>query len=79
MTRQICVEYGPVGIRANAIAPGAIATPLFEQVVKDSPDPEEMIQRLAILHPLDPRANQKRLPPWRHFCSLVRPRSCPVK
>ena len=53
MTRQICVEYGPVGIRANAIAPGAIATPLFEQVVQDSPDPEEMMQRLAILHPLE--------------------------
>ena len=42
-----------MGIRANAIAPGAIATPLFEQVVRDSPDPEEMVQRLAILHPLE--------------------------
>ena len=33
LTRYIAVEYGPVGIRANAIEPGAIRTPLLQQVI----------------------------------------------
>lgn len=53
LTRYICVEYGPVGIRANAIAPGAIMTPLFEKVVADSPDPAATAESFAVLHPLE--------------------------
>ena len=28
LTRQLCVEYGAQGIRCNAVAPGAVATPM---------------------------------------------------
>lgn len=31
MTRQIAATYGPNGIRANAICPGTVSTPLVEQ------------------------------------------------
>lgn len=53
LTRYTAVEYGPVGIRANAIAPGAIMTPLFTKVVADSPDPTQTLADFSVLHPLE--------------------------
>lgn len=53
LTRYIAVEYGPVGIRANAIAPGAIATPLVKRVIRDSPDPKVAEREMSIIHPLE--------------------------
>lgn len=53
LTRYTAVEYGPVGIRANAIAPGAILTPLFKKVVEDSPDPARTLADFANLHALE--------------------------
>ena len=53
LTRYICVEYGPVGIRANAIAPGAILTPLFKKVVDDSPDPAATLENFSVIHALE--------------------------
>lgn len=53
LTRYTAVEYGPVGIRANAIAPGAILTPLFKKVVADSPNPEATYQSFSMLHTLE--------------------------
>jgi NAD(P)-dependent dehydrogenase (short-subunit alcohol dehydrogenase family) len=53
LTRYTAVEYGPLGIRANAIAPGAIMTPLFKKVVADSPDPKQTIADFSVLHALE--------------------------
>jgi NAD(P)-dependent dehydrogenase (short-subunit alcohol dehydrogenase family) len=52
LTRYVCVEYGPVGIRANAIAPGAIRTEMLQQVISDAPDPDNAEREFAIIHPL---------------------------
>ncbi|MCH7670270.1 MAG: SDR family oxidoreductase [Acidobacteria bacterium] len=52
LTRYTAVEYGPVGIRANAIAPGAIRTELMQQEVDDAEDPEAMKREFTLLHPL---------------------------
>lgn len=35
LTETLALEYAPYGIRINAIAPGAIATPMNEQILSD--------------------------------------------
>jgi NAD(P)-dependent dehydrogenase (short-subunit alcohol dehydrogenase family) len=40
MTREIAVEYARKGIRANALCPGPVRTPLLEDLLKD-PDARE--------------------------------------
>jgi len=52
LTRYIAVEYGPVGIRANAIAPGGVRTPLSEQVFAASQDPGDAECLAVASHPL---------------------------
>ncbi len=53
LTRYIAVEYGPIGIRANAIAPGAIRTSLVQRVIRDSPDSAVAEREMSIIHPLE--------------------------
>jgi NAD(P)-dependent dehydrogenase (short-subunit alcohol dehydrogenase family) len=37
LTRNLALEYGPLGIRVNAIAPGPILTPVFAEYLKTLP------------------------------------------
>ena len=53
LTRYTAVEYGPASIRANAIAPGAIETPLFQKVIADSADPDQTYGDFSKLHALE--------------------------
>lgn len=53
LTRYVAVEYGPVGIRANAIEPGAIRTPLMQGVIDADDDPARAEYDMAALHPLE--------------------------
>jgi hypothetical protein len=47
------VEYGPLGIRANAIAPGAIRTEMLSKVISDAEDPAKTELDMAMIHPLE--------------------------
>jgi NAD(P)-dependent dehydrogenase (short-subunit alcohol dehydrogenase family) len=44
MTREIAVEYARQGIRANALCPGPIETPLLEELLSD---PERRARRMV--------------------------------
>ncbi|WP_049573108.1 SDR family NAD(P)-dependent oxidoreductase [Nonomuraea sp. SBT364] len=49
LTRALAVEYGRHGIRANAVAPGSVATERYERLLADRPGTEA---EMAALHPL---------------------------
>jgi glucose 1-dehydrogenase len=53
LTRNIAVEYGPTGNRANPVAPGAVRTSLVQRVIRDSPDSARAEREMSIQHPLE--------------------------
>jgi NAD(P)-dependent dehydrogenase (short-subunit alcohol dehydrogenase family) len=52
MTKSIAVDYGPFGIRCNALLPGTIETPMTYSTLPPELDREEALQREGILAPL---------------------------
>ena len=52
LTRNVAVAYGSSGIRANAVAPGAVMTPALAAAIDDSPDPAAATAELEGLTPL---------------------------
>ena len=49
LTRALAVDYGPAGIRTNAVALGTIATDRLEELLARQPDVEAQLREL---HPL---------------------------
>lgn len=52
LTQQVAAEYAPQRIRCNAIAPGVIDTPLNQQVLAESPDPDALRAGWDALSPI---------------------------
>ncbi|MGE5111821.1 MAG: SDR family NAD(P)-dependent oxidoreductase [Acidobacteriaceae bacterium] len=55
LTRNLALELAPASIRVNAICPGYIDTRLWEEYVRHVPNPAELSQQVADLHPLGRR------------------------
>lgn len=51
-THNTALEYGPHGIRCNAIAPGWINTPFNEQFLAQYPDRAKVDSEIKSLHPV---------------------------
>ena len=52
LTRQAAVEYAPQGIRVNSVVPGTILTPMNEQIMRESEDPDAVMASWTSLHPM---------------------------
>jgi len=52
LTKNLAMDYGRMGIRANCVCPGFIDTPLFRQVVGGESFPEEIRERIREQHKL---------------------------
>jgi NAD(P)-dependent dehydrogenase (short-subunit alcohol dehydrogenase family) len=52
LTRSLALEYGPSGIRVNAVLPGYTRTRLVEEWLQTQPDPVEMERRVIAIQPL---------------------------
>lgn len=52
LAKVLALEWAPRNIRCNAIAPGPVYTPMVEERLKVSVDPEGDLERLAGVNPL---------------------------
>jgi NAD(P)-dependent dehydrogenase (short-subunit alcohol dehydrogenase family) len=52
LTRSLALDYGPRGIRVNAVCPGWTRTHLVQEWFENQPDPAEAERQIRDLHPL---------------------------
>ena len=51
LTRSIAIDYAP-HIRCVAVCPGTVDTPMLQEAIRESPDPQAVYQECIDMHPL---------------------------
>jgi NAD(P)-dependent dehydrogenase (short-subunit alcohol dehydrogenase family) len=52
LARSIAVDFAAEGVRSNAVAPGAVDTPMLRWALSLAPDPEAVRTEVEAMHPL---------------------------
>jgi NAD(P)-dependent dehydrogenase (short-subunit alcohol dehydrogenase family) len=52
LSRQVAVEYGPLGIRCNCVRPGVVMTPMTEQFLQAAGDRDAQLEEYVKFAPL---------------------------
>ena len=52
LAKSIAVDFAADGVRANAVAPGSVDTPMLRWAVDLAPDPEAVRAEIDAMHPL---------------------------
>lgn len=52
LTREAAIEYGPMGIRANAVAPTGIMTPMNLKLAEETGDPQGFAKFINNMNPM---------------------------
>lgn len=58
LTREWAAELAPFGVRANAILPAEVMTPLYERWISSRPDPQAALNEISRRIPLGHRFTQ---------------------
>jgi NAD(P)-dependent dehydrogenase (short-subunit alcohol dehydrogenase family) len=51
-TKSIAVDFAADGVRANAVAPGSVDTPMLQSAVALAEDPPALLRSINAMHPL---------------------------
>src|SRR5690606_39960546 len=51
LTRSIALDYAP-HIRCVAVCPGTVDTPMLQDAIQESPDPQKVYDECVEMHPL---------------------------
>ena len=57
LVRSMAVDYAPLGVRVNGVAPGSVDTPMLRSSVALADDPEAVWSEIRNMHPLGRAAN----------------------
>jgi NAD(P)-dependent dehydrogenase (short-subunit alcohol dehydrogenase family) len=52
LVRSMAVDYAPLGVRVNAVAPGAVDTPMLKDALDLNEDPTAIRRELDAMHPI---------------------------
>jgi NAD(P)-dependent dehydrogenase (short-subunit alcohol dehydrogenase family) len=73
LTKSIAVDFAADGVRANAIAPGSVDTPMLRSSIALADDPDAVVRTIKNMHPLGRSARPEEVAEL--VCFLLSPRA----